>query len=512
MRVFIISLNADLASSNNLVKHFWAERAAAHNAQVLESGTGVYIVILDAPCQAHIINRIQAHGFKSAMLIGKIYNLCFTLNNINKWAIVRKGLEEVVSRDLLVNTFLGQRPPPQYLEHSQRVLEATYLRHRHTRSKGPGSSGSRRDDDIKNAASMLLEILNGDWKAGALQHWCWSSKCPCKRRHSTLVPLTVSLLERVVFEPISQRTPSTSRWHTYGPAFEGACLGKFLNNILQRALDCAGPLHRENEEGQANDSEDWRELCNTKAKDAIDFVGLPETARSLSVACIATEPLELLSMRLQHADETGHAVDLLLSDSSAVRDCLKHLYLMLQPADHLDHGARTDWPVDMVVSHLGFSAELADHIVDTVARMASQVWARLHNLSNVWDWRILLLGSRSGDGPFSTEDQALLDAFLREDGCCLGAWCTEWIQKLGQEYLSAGDRWEANFRFPLRPQSLQRCSPNQALNKPGHLSFVSSPGTRQRFDVELVFFRPRQVLAKAEIKTVCLSIPEARCG
>ena len=36
------------------------------------------------------------------------------------------------------------------------------------------------------------------------------------------------------------------------------------------------------------------------------------------------------------------------------------------------------------------------------------------------------------------ESRRILEQFLNEDGCCLGAWFSEWVQSLGEDYLTSG--------------------------------------------------------------------------
>lgn len=433
-RVFLITMNADLAGPNNLVKHFWAERSATHNRRVREDGGGMFVLLLDAPCQSHILNAIQVHCFRPQKLATKMYNACFALNNINKWAVVRSGLVRIVREDLSLNLFCGQAPPAGNREHNQKVLEAIYFRHRHTRSR-EGTPTKSKDSEITETGNMLLDILNGDWRKSRLQHWCWDAKCPCGRDLDTLVELVVPLLERAIFEPLASRTPSTSRWHTYGPAFEGGALGVLVSNVLGRAIHAAaGPLSQANvEEDKDADSLDWRELCNAKAQDTVDFFCSADSGTHLATACIVKEPLDQLSSLLQHADETGFAIPELIQDGQAVDKCLQHLFLLLQPPDHLAHTERTAWQVDMVTDHFGFSPELADALMDAVLRIASQVWSRMFSLRYIWDWRVLLLGN-----PWSESEAEFLDRFLGEDGCCLGPRFTERLQELGADYLKSG--------------------------------------------------------------------------
>ena len=207
--------------------------------------------------------------------------------------------------------------------------------------------------------------------------------------------------------------------------------------LVKRSLQKAGTLHEAcgGNVGAQESGNDWREMANQKAKDTIDFQSNPETPEQLATAVVVTEPLEHLSAVLQSADVQGHAVDELVGQDRAVHKCEQHLFLLLQPPDHPKHNDRTLWPCDMLCHHFGFSDKLADNMTHTVVSIASQVWSRLHCLSEVWDFRILMLGSRSGDGPLVEQEMDLLISLLAEDECCLGPWFTEWLQKLGGTYL-----------------------------------------------------------------------------
>ena len=116
------------------MKHVWAERAAIHNARVLAEKSGTHVLILDAPCQAHILNAIATHSFQSSRLVSRMYNVCFSLASVKKWKVIREILERVARSDFRTFLFRNQRPPIHFLGHSRRILEVTILRHRYTRS------------------------------------------------------------------------------------------------------------------------------------------------------------------------------------------------------------------------------------------------------------------------------------------------------------------------------------------------------------------------------------------
>ena len=112
MKFFVITLNADLASSNNIVKHLWVERAAKHNARVFETGSGTVILLISAACLAHVLNGIQGHAFKVKQLVPKMYNVCFTLANINKWKPSNLLYPNVFDVIWLLTSFGAQLRPP----------------------------------------------------------------------------------------------------------------------------------------------------------------------------------------------------------------------------------------------------------------------------------------------------------------------------------------------------------------------------------------------------------------
>ena len=47
----------------------------------------------------------------------------------------------------------------------------------------------------------------------------------------------------------------------------------------------------------------WKEYCSKKERDSAEFLGdMPRTAQVLTMAVVATEPVDKLSARLQHLD------------------------------------------------------------------------------------------------------------------------------------------------------------------------------------------------------------------
>ena len=203
LRVLVLGLTSDLAPCNTLAKHQWAEKALAHNRYVREHG-GTFIIILDGRCYGHILNRITVKALKAEMLVNKMYNTCFTMRDVNKWVLIRRGFMQVVREDLSLMHFRGQRPPRQNNEHNQRILMATLYRHRYTRADD-AELNANRETMMTQTGQALLELLNGDWRLPYLQHYCWSPRCPCQQDTQILVDAVGPLLERAVFDPLSSK-------------------------------------------------------------------------------------------------------------------------------------------------------------------------------------------------------------------------------------------------------------------------------------------------------------------
>ena len=109
-KFFAITLNADLASPNNVVKHFFGERVKEHNCRVAVAGSGTWILLIPAACLSHVLNGVQSHAFKVRFLVPKMYNVCFTFANIHRWNIVKAALTARVKDDMSMH-FSGARGP-----------------------------------------------------------------------------------------------------------------------------------------------------------------------------------------------------------------------------------------------------------------------------------------------------------------------------------------------------------------------------------------------------------------
>ncbi len=240
---------------------------------------------------------------------------------------------------------------------------------------------------------------------------------------------------------------STSRWHTYGPAYEGGALGKLLANIVQRSFDESAALldvgmMPENAQ-ESQDSVDWRELCDNEAKDAIAFFAKPETGHMLGVAVVVTEPLELLSNVLQHRDSTGFAVNEIFPSLAFWKSVPNICSCYFNPqTTRTTLTGQIGLPICYCIILVGATSwQILWWLPHATVRVASQVWSRLECLREVWDWKILTLGMDSPSANMlSDSDSTLLDELFALDGCCLGSWFTEVLHdNFSREDLESGD-------------------------------------------------------------------------
>ena len=293
---------------------FWAcDQLSQHNQASLRRGGGVAIM-LDAPCLAHILATIASTTFDKPHMLPRLHSVAFTLNDSGRYTTLQDALQYVVSCDLAVGHgfHLGQRPSADHAAHSRRVLEFSLLRHRHTCGStaftvATGSAPCELDALI----TALLDFFNGDWRAHGLQHFCWKPGCCAGRSVDVCRERALTLLNRSVFQPLSQSTPSAIKWASWGPAVELASLGMHLHGIIQRVgrrLSARAAPADDAAPNPLDPQSMWRDYCSKKAKQAMEFMCEPSSPHTVLHAAIVSEPIDRLKMTLQSADEAGHAL------------------------------------------------------------------------------------------------------------------------------------------------------------------------------------------------------------
>ncbi len=252
----------------------------------------------------------------------------------------------------------------------------------------------RDGDDLVDG---LLDVLNGDWRAPFVQHYCWQDGC-CPGGQRSCVELVCSIIERAVFDGLSQEVPSVTRWHTFDEAVELGALGMLLHSILSRVMLRAslalGPPPPENPQAQpegAQEESSWAAFCDKKAQMATAFLSTPGVCSDLSIAAVVSEPVSHLTSCLQHLDETGNGLlELLSHGMGALGSCERHLFLLTQTAEHPQQKSRVLAGMEMLLHSISDHQAVLDRVFCTALAIGSQVWARIHVPLTTWPLRFSL--------------------------------------------------------------------------------------------------------------------------
>jgi hypothetical protein len=229
------------------------------------------------------------------------------VGKVERHQTLRTALRKVVSADLMLGLYC-RKPPGWCRDHNRKILQLTLLRNRYTRAATVLEMGSGAGpDDV--LAEKILDLCNGDWTLPYVQHFCWKPSCLCGGLMSTCVDTMSAVLEAVILGRSAERVPSVNRWHTVAPTLEAQGLGFMLHSVLPRIFELAGGAT--NAIAQAADvPEDsvaaFRAYNAAKDRKCRAFVGKPDAAISIGIACALTEPLDHLMARMQRLDDTGH--------------------------------------------------------------------------------------------------------------------------------------------------------------------------------------------------------------
>jgi hypothetical protein len=150
-------------------------------------------------------------------MIGSLHAVAMTYSNLARLESFVMALDILVRSDLQRGFFRGAKPLPEWRVHARRVLELTLLRHRSTAARIPGEDNAqrrRRKSDTDELVELLLDLLNGNWCLGFLQHYCWRLGCcdggSLKVTHVHPPPTRTSLGWRGV--PDFSALPRFSHW------------------------------------------------------------------------------------------------------------------------------------------------------------------------------------------------------------------------------------------------------------------------------------------------------------
>ena len=213
-RVFLV-LTGDLCPSNTRVKHAIAYAIAVHNSEAEAKGHGV-IVMVDVNCNSHIIHTVVEKIFALQSFIPRMHAIAFSLSIPRTYMLLLRGLRSIIEKDMEVGFFPGTRPPPHLERQNATLIDMTLLRFIATRVRREELVGSAREERVRELASTLAALCNGDWAHPRLQHYCYQEGCCGNHDRSVCVEALFAVLS-AFFTPLSAQILSITRWYTLGP-------------------------------------------------------------------------------------------------------------------------------------------------------------------------------------------------------------------------------------------------------------------------------------------------------
>ena len=99
VKLVVVSLAGDLASSNVRLKYEFGRQAERRNEGAEAAGHG-FVALADLACAGHVVHRMVETCFQTDNLIGKLHATAFTFNEPGRFAQLVDGLALVVHNDL----------------------------------------------------------------------------------------------------------------------------------------------------------------------------------------------------------------------------------------------------------------------------------------------------------------------------------------------------------------------------------------------------------------------------
>ena len=136
-------------------------------------------------------------------------------------------------------------------------------------------------------------------------------------------------IARAIFAELGRQC-ATNKWWTMGPSLDGQGIGFLLNQILPQVFTRALSA-KATDEDISPTADDWTVYNMKTLKHALEVQADEETAKMFAVAVLVTEPLDLLSARLQHLDhqENGAASIEVTDDTQGILCTVQKAFLQL---------------------------------------------------------------------------------------------------------------------------------------------------------------------------------------
>ena len=227
--------------------------------------------------------------------------------------------------------------PSLYQEHAQDILRITFLRRYFVRARLDCESDARGCQERSALAATVVRFASGDWRQPQFQHYCWERGCCEGRSKAAAVDQACALVFDIIFAKLNTKVPSVSRWHTFRERVEIQALGMLLHSIMPRVL-CRAFQPQGGAEELMDPLDDlqvdvsaWRVYATRKMNQSNAFMADETSPMRLSLAAVASEPLDALSARVQHLDKVGSSVSEVVKPyGGIVCDAQTHLLAALE--------------------------------------------------------------------------------------------------------------------------------------------------------------------------------------
>ena len=256
-----------------------------------------------------------------------------------QFALVLKRLRKIVEDDLRLGFYPHTEPNPLHVRTSSALIDITLLREHATCARAVSLTETGRAQKLEELAHVVRKLLNGNWGAAHIEHFCFEPGCCDGHQLSVAVDRVYAALSAAWFEPLGISVPSTSRWHTIGPALAVQAGGMLCHQVLPRALqvlDKAAGVHEERADREGDGGADsWRIHSAKKLKQCMEVVGdQPATVQLWAIAALATEAVDQLSATLQHLDVAGYVLKELVSSTGCLLTLQQHTWALLNSWAH----------------------------------------------------------------------------------------------------------------------------------------------------------------------------------
>ena len=274
-------------------------------------------------CNMHHEHRIAVKGTAEEDLVGHSHALWTVFSDTTHKQTVLKSAKQFA----MANTVLV--PPGAVDEHCVRMQEQftkhTLLR-KSERIRVASETSPGMDAEGKGTTANFLALCTPDWRGrgGKQIRIPWTpdlaQRYPEGMTDEQAGELVyASMVEAGVFGSRSMTKPAKSRWWTNTDYLAAQSVGCIAYGILPESLAHGFPTWDSGAAVGVDESDDYRLVLKSKVWRAKKFTSSFVLCRLSAVALFSSEPLDRLSMRVQH--ETEHILlDLLHDDTNPFRE------------------------------------------------------------------------------------------------------------------------------------------------------------------------------------------------